>query len=155
MTNDSTPQPLSDPKYCESECSEDPKHWESECAKDPSYSRCNTIGIRQDLFQLWKARSVCPPVSRSTSTVHPNSWNDCTANPQQMLYSNPSSTELHTRKSKPSGYGGSSECHNHGAWYISCQFHSVLTVPCILFFYSWESQGKIPVKGVVFVTEPP
>jgi hypothetical protein len=96
--DDSTPQPLSDSKPCESECSNDPNHQRSECAEGPNYSRCNTDEIWQDFFQLWKARSLCPVVSRSTSTVHPNSRNDCTTKPQWKSYPNPSSTELRSRE---------------------------------------------------------
>jgi hypothetical protein len=134
MIDDSVPQPLSDSKYCESECSKDSNHRELECAKDPCYSRYNTSEVTQDLFQIWKARSLCPPLSLSTSTVHPNSRNDCTTKLQWKLYPNSSSAKLCSRKSESSGYGGSLKHLNHGAWYTSHQSCSVLTIPYYLFF---------------------
>jgi hypothetical protein len=84
-----------------------------------------------------------------TSSSNTRSYFSTITNPQWKLDPNPSSTELCSRKGETSGCGRSSERHNHVARYISRQFHSILTVSCILFFYSWESRDEIPVKGVV------
>jgi hypothetical protein len=139
VTDDSSRQPISDSK-----------HWESECGKDPGHLMCNTSEIRQDLFQLWKARSVCPPVPRSTSTVHPNSRNDCSTKPKWKLYPDPSLAKLCSREGESCDYGKSSELPNHGAWYISHQFYSIVLVTCYLFFSApMNLRVRFLLRGVV------
>jgi hypothetical protein len=66
----------------------------------------------------------------------------------------PSSTELCSRKSKPSGCGGSSERPNHGARYIIHQFYSLLTISCFLFFFAPKNLGARFLLRVVILSHP-
>jgi hypothetical protein len=89
-------------------------------------------------------------VAQSTSIIHPNSRNACTANPPWRLYPGPSSVELRWREGESSDYGGSSELRNRGVRYISRQFYSILSIPCIIFFSAPQNLGvRFLLKGVV------
>jgi hypothetical protein len=114
----------------------DSEHWELECSKDPDWPDFNPRLITQEIQQLWTEGSLFQfmPQPTFTSSSDTESYISTAAKPQWRLYPNPSSAELCSRKGESSEYGRSSEHPNHDAWYISRQFHSVLVIPCILFF---------------------
>jgi hypothetical protein len=130
--DDSTSQPLSDSK-----------HWESKCSKDLERLDINARPKAQEMLQLWTEGSLRQfmPQPTFTSSFDTGSYFSTTVQPQWKLYPGPSSTELRSRKSKPSGYGGSSKHPNNGVWYIARQFHSMLIISYILFFSVPENLG--------------
>jgi hypothetical protein len=129
-----------------------PNTWESKCSKDLEWPDINARPKAQEMLQLWTEGShhqfMPQPTFTSSSIIR--SYFSTTAKPQWKLYSNPSSAELCSREGESNVYGRSIEHPNRGAWYISHQFHYVITFSCIPFFSVHENLGmRFMLRGVV------